>query len=36
VREALASGMLTLHGAWFDIGTGRLHAWQPESGFAPV
>jgi carbonic anhydrase len=36
VAEARARGMLTLHGAWFDIATGRLHAWSPEAGFAPV
>lgn len=36
VRDSIRSGMLTLHGAWFDIGTGELQVWQPETGFAPV
>jgi carbonic anhydrase len=36
VRDARRSGMLTLHGGWFDIATGQLHVWQPETGFAPV
>lgn len=36
VTEAREAGMLTLHGAWFDIGAGRLHAWSAETGFAPV
>ena len=36
VRDAQQAGMLTLHGTWFDIGTGELHVWGPEAGFAPV
>ncbi len=36
VGEAQRAGMLTLHGTWFDIGTGELHVWEPEAGFAPV
>ena len=36
VTDAVRAGMLTLHGTWFDIGTGELHAWDPEAGFAPV
>jgi carbonic anhydrase len=31
VREQVAQGLLTLHGAWFDIGSGRLHLFDPES-----
>lgn len=31
VREQVAQGMLTLHGAWIDIGTGRLHLFDPEN-----
>lgn len=30
------AGMLTLHGAWFDIGSGELHVWDSETGFAPI
>lgn len=36
ISEARKAGVLTLHGAWFDIGNGRLHAWSSESGFVPV
>ena len=36
VARAREEGVLTLHGAWFDIATGRLHAWSAESGFTPV
>jgi carbonic anhydrase len=36
VAEARRAGMLTLHGTWFDIGTGELHAWDAERGFVPV
>jgi carbonic anhydrase len=36
VTEAQRSGILTLHGTWFDIGTGELHVWSREEGFAPV
>ena len=36
VTDAQAAGMLTLHGAFFDIGTGELHAWQAGSGFTRV
>ena len=31
VRERVAQGMLTLHGAWIDIGSGRLHLFDPET-----
>ncbi len=36
VAEARKRGMLSLHGAWVDIASGRLHAWSPDTGFAPV
>ncbi|MEL6977728.1 MAG: carbonic anhydrase [Pseudomonadota bacterium] len=37
VREAVAAGTLTVHGAWFDIGEGRLHAYDPKTErFDPV
>lgn len=37
VHDAVESGQLSLHGAWFDIGTGELHAYDPERGaFHPV
>ena len=36
VAEAQRAGMLTLHGTWFEIGTGELHVWDRETGFAPV
>jgi carbonic anhydrase len=37
VAAAVADGMLTLHGAWMDIGEGRLHVFSPESrSFAPL
>ncbi|HET7408750.1 MAG TPA: carbonic anhydrase [Paracoccaceae bacterium] len=36
VAQAREAGMLTLHGAWFDIGNGRLHVYSPDSGFTPV
>jgi carbonic anhydrase len=36
VAEAQRAGVLTLHATWFDIGTGELHAWEAETGFAPV
>jgi carbonic anhydrase len=36
VAEAQRSGMLTLHGTWFDIGTGELHVWNAETGFVPI
>jgi carbonic anhydrase len=36
VAEAQRAGMMTLHGTWFDIGTGTLHEWGPDKGFAPV
>lgn len=36
VTEAREAGMLTLHGAWFDIATGRLHHWNSEHGFVAV
>ena len=28
VRDQVAAGKLQLHGWWFDIGTGDMHAWQ--------
>jgi carbonic anhydrase len=31
VREAIDAGALTLHGAWMDIGEGRLHMFSPET-----
>lgn len=37
VRDAVAEGRLSLHGAWIDIADGRLHAFSAETGtFAPV
>jgi carbonic anhydrase len=37
VREAVASGRVTLHGLWIDIGEGRLYAFNPDKrAFAPV
>ncbi|MEO1329521.1 MAG: carbonic anhydrase [Pseudomonadota bacterium] len=37
VREAVANGRLTIHGAWFDISEGRLHVHDPTTGeFSPV
>ncbi len=37
IRERLAAGQLSLHGAYFDIATGALHARNPENGvFEPV
>jgi carbonic anhydrase len=37
VRAAIDDGMLTLHGAWMDIGEGRLHMFSPETrAFAPL
>jgi carbonic anhydrase len=37
VRDRVAGGLLTLHGAWFDIGTGQLHLFDPETRtFAPI
>ena len=36
VTEAVESGTLTLHGAWLDIGTGMLHVYDAEAGFAPI
>lgn len=32
VQKACAEGVLTLHGCRFDIETGELETWQPESG----
>ena len=31
VKEALDAGRLTLHGGWFDISTGMLHVFNPET-----
>lgn len=36
VRERVAAGKLTLHGAWFDIRFGRLMLLQPDGSFQPV
>lgn len=37
VREAVQRNVLTLHGAWVDIGDGRLHLFNPETrSFAPI
>lgn len=37
VAEAVGEGRLSLHGAWFDIGPGQLHALDAASGrFQPV
>lgn len=37
VRDAVAAGRLTLHGAWMDIGAGRLHVFDAQTrAFAPV
>lgn len=32
IASAVRAGSLSLHGAWFDISTGELHALDPESG----
>ena len=32
VKEAVEAGRLSLHGAWFDIGEGALHSYDPETG----
>jgi len=37
VREAVAANLLTLHGAWMDIGEGALHVFSSETRqFAPL
>jgi len=36
VAEAVAAGLLTLHGAFVDIGTGALLVYQGEAGFVAV
>ena len=36
VRDALANGMLTLHGTWLDIASGELHLLDDKGGAAPV
>lgn len=37
VKDAVDQEKLALHGAWFDIGTGMLHVYDPKSGtFGPV
>jgi len=36
VRDAVAAGMLTLHGSWLDIGTGSLHVHVRGKGFVPL
>ena len=35
IAERVASGKLTLHGAWFDIRIGELMMLQPNGAFAP-
>ena len=36
VAQAVAEGQLTLHGGWFDIGSGELHVVDREGAFAPI
>lgn len=37
VADAMADGVLSLHGAWHDIGTGQLYHFEPEeSGFVAL
>jgi carbonic anhydrase len=37
VAAAVADGRLALHGAWMDIGAGRLHVYSPEAAaFRPI
>ena len=36
VVTAVEAGMVSLHAAWADIGTGALHVFNPETGFKPV
>ena len=36
VTEAVAAGLLTLHGAFVDIGTGALMVYRGEAGFVAV
>ena len=36
VKEAVRSGMLTLHGTWLNIATGELHHLDRADGFVPV
>ena len=36
VAEALAAGVLTLHGAFVEIGTGTLMVYRGEAGFVAV
>ena len=36
VAEAVAAGVLTLHGAFIDIGTGTLLVYQGEAGFVAI
>ena len=36
VESAVESGMLTLHGTWFDIASGELQFLDAEAGFTPV
>lgn len=36
IAECVEAGKLTLHGAWFDIGTGALMLLKPDGSFGPV
>jgi len=36
VAERVESGLLKIHGAWFDIGIGTLMVLQPDGSFAPI
>jgi hypothetical protein len=36
VTEAVAAGVLTLHGVFVDIGSGALKVYRGEAGFVPV
>ena len=36
VAEAVAAGMLTLHGAFVEIGTGALLVYSDEAGFVAI
>jgi carbonic anhydrase len=36
VAEAVAAGVLTLHGAFVDIGTGTLMVYRGEAGFVAI
>ena len=36
VQQAVADGVLTLHGAWLDIASGELHVYDAPKGFQPL